>query len=93
MIFIFLKCRLSIVENIERFCIAALNSPIYDCFRFVLQIIYDVELVSDDGILRWIQIRESKSSSSEDVHRLFDDESVQQFVQWVKQDEDDDEED
>ena len=77
------------------------DSVLYSSFRFILQIVYDSELVSDEAMLKWISLREhmcryvddDSSNNKQEIIKLFKEESVQQFVQWIKQiDEDDDEE-
>jgi hypothetical protein len=62
-------------------------------------------LVSDEGVMAWITLREEGLSTAEDGHsdpvilpalQLFHEPSVQTFVQWMKteeSDEDDDDDD
>lgn len=95
--------RICVIECIENEAILApatgTENVLYPSFRFILQILYDSELVSDEALLKWISLREhlcrfiDDSSNNKEIVKLFQEETVQQFVQWVKQiDEDDDDE-
>lgn len=96
------NARICVIECIEKEATRAPTTGnenvLYPSFRFIIQIVYDSELVSDEATLKWIYLREQlcrfTDDSNKEILKLFQEESVQQFVQWVKQiDEDDEEED
>ena len=61
----------------------------------ILQIIYDAELISEDALLKWIELRKSQGTTGK-VGKLFFEPQVQEFVDWLleeSEDEDEDEDD
>eukprot|EP00937_MAST-01D_sp_MAST-1D-sp2_P006801 g6801.t1 len=59
-------------------------------FRFVLQMFYDMEFVSDDVMLVWgAAKRELEEGAAE--RRLFDRADVQEFVEWLEEDDSEEE--
>ncbi len=82
-------------------------------FRFMLQILFEAELLSDEGVLAWAARRRCRPAEHHPDQQddddaaggeqgclsyamrqaLFDEPKVQEFVAWVQQDEEDEEED
>lgn len=66
-------------------------------FRFLLQIMHDSGILSEDSLLQWVGVRRE---NSQDALRnsLFEQPEVQEFIQWLEdegseEDEEDVEED
>jgi len=66
-------------------------------FRFLLQTIYDMDVVSEEAILEWSKKRkedfeeeEKEGEENDDKKKLFFQEPTQQFLDWLEDDDDDD---
>jgi translation initiation factor eIF-2B subunit epsilon len=87
------KDEMTLIEATEDFVLHENGSSLYPFFRFLLQMVYDADLVSEDTLLKWISIR-SNSDDEEDLKiKLFNQPEVQEFVDWISQEEDDDDDD
>lgn len=70
----------------------------YPLFRFILQVFYDSEILTEEGIVEWIHLREKMEENNNDNGvttariGLFKDPKVQEFVEWIQEDDDDEEE-
>jgi translation initiation factor eIF-2B subunit epsilon len=64
-------------------------------FRFVLQTLHDVEVVSEEAILKWAIERneETVKDDSSSLILLFRSQPVQDFLEWLEEAEDDGDED
>lgn len=91
---------------IERFVLEEKNrEALYPLFRFILQIVYDCDIISEEGIMQWIELREGENEEGlgrdygdrEDLEhdlmavQLFQEPAVQAFVDWIKEDSEDEE--
>eukprot|EP01038_Epipyxis_sp_PR26KG_P007435 gene7435-10131_t len=92
----------AIILALEEFALLKENSQaIYPIFRFILQVFYDTELISEEAILEWISLREQNNDWADEMDdeyyneakkmQLFNEPQVQQFVDWIKSEEGDDE--
>ena len=77
--------------------VAAICNNIWDCiqlftplFRFILQIFYDCEVLTPEALTQWIAARRNAETPE---RALFDLPAVQQFVEWLEDEDDSDEED
>ena len=62
---------LSIISAIELHVLNVIFKPIlYPIFRIILQILYDVEILSEECLLEWILQRENKSFLERDNHSV-----------------------
>ncbi len=61
-------------------------------FRFLLQTLYDLEVVSEETLLRWADERRS-GGGGEVAQKLFQEKGTQDFLEWLEDDEDDSDED
>lgn len=59
------------------------REKMFPIFRYVLQIFYDAELIQEDTILQW-------ATAETTHHELPQDPHVAEFVQWLRDDEDSD---
>lgn len=63
-------------------------------FRFLLQTLHDEEVVSEEAVLSWAAERESETASDKTLRgKLFRLQPVQDFIEWLQEDSEDDEED
>jgi translation initiation factor eIF-2B subunit epsilon len=58
-------------------------------FRFFLQTLHDVEVLSEEAILAWAEERKSEPAKDTLVGRLFLLPSVQDFLEWLQDESDD----
>mmetsp|Transcript_1218 Transcript_1218/g.1986 ORF Transcript_1218/g.1986 Transcript_1218/m.1986 type:complete len:748 (-) Transcript_1218:122-2365(-) len=79
----------SAIESVEDF-VLNVDRRLYPVFRFILQIMYDSELLSEDSLLTWADTRESGSHIAENKKTLFMEPQVQEFVEWLREGDDDD---
>jgi len=85
---------LQIIRAVEDAALS--NASLYQLFRFILQICYDSELLTEDGILQWVEDSQDDEDDEEENERdtrrkvLFNEPSVQEFVKWIKDSEEDD---
>jgi len=79
-----------VIESVEECILLPINiSTLYPVFRYIIQVMYDSDLLSEASILKWINSR--KNSNDIMKMRLFNEQAVQEFVDWIQNDEDDDE--
>lgn len=71
------------------------SSSLVAIFRFLLQVAYDQELLGEDGIKCWIDLRRCDDAEDLDGHevdaatlKLFHKPEVQAFVEWIEDEED-----
>lgn len=88
----------AVVEAVEDWLLGHPQSAtLRPAFRFILQILYDAEMLSEEGIHEWVSQRRcgmDDDRHAEERKALFFDPRTQEFVQWIEAgDEDDDEED
>ncbi len=57
-------------------------------FRFLLQTLFDEEIVTEDAILKWAEERGEESDESPRV-KLFQSKAVQAFLDWVAEESED----
>ena len=60
-------------------------------FRFLLQTLFDEEIVTEDAILKWAEERGEESDESPRV-KLFQSKPVQEFLDWVAEESEDEDE-
>jgi len=70
------------------------SSFLQPLFGFMLQILYDEDLISEEAVLRWIALRDGTEDDKipVDKQRLFNEPVVLKFVEWIQKDEEDDDE-
>ncbi|RHY66573.1 hypothetical protein DYB30_002827 [Aphanomyces astaci] len=90
-----LKCvmgdveRVAIVEILAAYCLEPANAATYSgLFRFILQIAYDLEWVTEDNIFEWEDNQDAPGHPS-----LVQDAAVQEFLEWLRGDDESDDED
>jgi len=70
------------------------NEKLVPVFRFILQISYDMELISEEILLQWIeQRRENEESDNPKLTKLFNHPQTQEFVMWLEEEEEDESDD
>ena len=82
-------------EDIDRFTLIecleeeALNddSPFYNLFRMMLQVLHESELVTDEVFEQWIDERQEEEDTDSGIGKLFNEPFVQEFVEWLQDDE------
>ena len=63
-------------------------------FRFLLQTMYDMEVISDDAILEWSKERREDFEEEEGAKKaLFFEEATQSFLEWLEEDSESEEDD
>lgn len=65
----------------------------YGVFRMMLQVLNDSELLSEEVLNEWIEERQGCEDTSEGVGKLFNEPSVQEFVEWLQEDSEEDDDD
>jgi len=87
---------ISIIHALEDCCISSTHSMLLlTIFRIILQILYDAEILTEEALLQWITSREievKNNSISIEKIKLFQQPSVQEFVEWLQGDEEEEEE-
>merc|ERR1712196_19053 len=92
----------ALIETTEDFVLSTRGERLYSMFRFILQLLYDSNLLSDEGLLEWIEKRKAMKGcdnyhGDKDLMKkklgLFEEETVQVFVDWIENMEDDEDED
>lgn len=84
---------LAMIEAIEDYsCREACAQTFYAIFRFIMQLFYDAELLSEEVLLQWIDLRRNHCNSSSRQNALFNETTVQDFVDWIEAEEEDDSE-
>lgn len=84
---------LAMIEAIEDYsCREACAQSFYAIFRFIMQLFYDADLLSEEVLLQWIDLRRNHCNSSSRQNALFNETSVQDFVDWIEAEEEDSEE-
>lgn len=71
-------------------CFAALATN--GGFRFLLQTLYDSDLLSDEVILFWAEKREA-GEGGEGAQKLFAQDNVKEFLEWLQESEEEDDSD
>eukprot|EP00605_Chrysophyceae_sp_TOSAG23-4_P001136 GSChrysophyteH1.ASY1.ANO1.1242.1 assembled CDS len=97
---------ITVIEEVEKLVLGEHTSKYYTLFSPMLQILHDGDVISEEGLLSWIetrreQIQEGGFGGSEKPEliplskriKLFQEESVQNLVEWLEQSESDDESD
>lgn len=83
----------AVVHTLEAFVLAEEHRGVWaPLFRFLLQIVYDLEWVSEDVILEWHAARCAEDESS-DLASLAKSKQVQEFVNWLQEEEESDDDD
>ncbi|TYZ57102.1 hypothetical protein PybrP1_005896 [[Pythium] brassicae (nom. inval.)] len=95
--------QVAVVHTLEAFCVADAHRGVWSpLFRFLLQIVYDLEWVSDDVILEWHAERvASGGAGGHDVDNggnellvaLAKSAQVQEFIDWLQEEEEEDDDD
>ncbi|KAG5182444.1 nucleotide-diphospho-sugar transferase [Tribonema minus] len=70
-------------------------TPLAGVFRFILQLLYDTEVVSEEGMEQWIALRRSGPATAPEM-TLFNAPQTQEFIAWLEDEEeesDDEDED
>jgi translation initiation factor eIF-2B subunit epsilon len=62
-------------------------------FRFLLQILHDKEVLSEEAILEWASDRKTADDKTSAVAKLFQLESVQEFLEWLEEESEDEDSD
>jgi hypothetical protein len=84
---------LAMIEAIEDYsCREVCAKTFYVIFRFIMQLFYDADLLSEDVLLKWIDLRRNHCNSSSRQNALFNETAVQDFVDWMEAEEEDDSE-
>lgn len=84
--------QVAVVHTLETFCVAEAHRGVWSpLFRFLLQIVFDLEWVSDDVILEWHAERLSESSG--ELAALAKSEQVQEFIDWLQEEEEESDDD
>lgn len=90
---------LAIIKGLEQAAISKKNegmakklSSSGPSFRFVLQTLHDEEVLSEETLLAWAEERKGEPADS-DLGKLFAMESVQDFLEWLQEDEESDSDD
>ena len=60
-------------------------------FRFLLQTVYNEDVVSEEAIVSWSEERKAEAGSDSARARLFQQDSVQEFLEWLLADDSSDE--
>lgn len=85
--------QVAVVHTLEAFVVAEEHRVVWSpLFRFLLQIVYDLEWVSEDVILEWHAARNAEDESSE-LASLAKSKQVQEFVDWLQEEESDEDDD
>ena len=73
--------RLILVEALEDECVQ--TASLRPMFRFLLQILHDAGILTEESLLQWIR---SRRNMPPDAARrlLFDQPEVQDFVEWIE---------
>jgi translation initiation factor eIF-2B subunit epsilon len=87
------KDELTLIESIEDYVLLENGSSLYPFFRFLLQMVYDAELVNEETLKKWIEIRSDSDDEDDPKIKLFEQPEVQEFVDWIQDDDDDDDDD
>jgi eIF4-gamma/eIF5/eIF2-epsilon len=61
----------------------ARETPLAGVFRFVLQLLYDMEVVGDEGMTEWIAQRRTGPANCPEL-ALFNAPATKAFVQWLE---------
>jgi eIF4-gamma/eIF5/eIF2-epsilon len=69
----------------------AKETPLAGVFRFVLQLLYDMEVVGDEGMTEWIAQRRTGPANCPELS-LFNAPATVAFVQWLEAAESEEEE-
>eukprot|EP00953_Heterococcus_sp_UTEX-ZZ885_P007011 4274-Heterococcus_DN1.PRE.3 len=68
----------------------AKETPLAGVFRFVLQLLYDMEVVGDEGMTEWIAQRRTGPANCPEL-ALFNAPATKAFVQWLEDEESEEE--
>ena len=82
--------QLCVLECIEDYCCS--SPPFYSTFRFALQLLHGCELLQEESVLRWVELRRELTDPADKRYVLFHEPVVQDFVQWISTEETEDEE-
>ena len=82
--------QLCVIECIEEYCCN--SAPFYTVFRFALQLFYDCDLLKEESLVRWVELRQAMGNTGDKKYALFHEPVVQDFVEWISAEEEDDEE-
>jgi len=77
--------RIAIIESVEDFAIKeGEKKQIYSVFRFLLQIAYDADILTEEALLQWA---DERTEDFDDSPRkaLFKERNVQEFVVWLRE--------
>ncbi|KAL7688966.1 putative W2 domain, nucleotidyl transferase domain, MIF4G-like domain superfamily [Plasmopara halstedii] len=89
--------QLAIVEALERYCTEPKDrrEVWLPLFRFLLQIVYDLEWVSDDVILQWYKTKQtfSNNENCHDALAAASKKDVQEFIDWLQESDNEDSDD
>lgn len=85
------------IESVEDFAIREEKKQIYSVVRYILQLAYQSELLSEEVLIKWANDRENSEDPDSFRKELYLEEAIQEFVKWLREtaeesDDDDDEE-
>lgn len=84
----------AVVHTLEAFCVDEAHASVWSpLFRFLLQIVYDLEWVPEDVILEWHATRQTEDAATSARAALAQSPPVQEFIDWLQDDEDEDDSD
>lgn len=77
--------RIALIESVEEFAIKeGERKQIYSVFRFLLQIAYDADILTEEALLKWADERIEEFDDSP-RKTLFNERNVQEFVVWLRE--------
>ncbi|CAK4608954.1 unnamed protein product [Aphanomyces euteiches] len=81
--------RLAIIDILATYCTDSANAAVFSgLFRFILQIAYDLEWVTEDNIFAW-----EENDAAPGHPTLVENPAMQEFLEWLREDEEDDDDD
>jgi len=95
------KDQMAVIKAIEKYVVqSAEKATLIPLFRLILQLLYDAEVLAEDTLLEWADLRRSgdqdedeEGASAErhaEVLALFQHPQTQEFVTWLEEEDDDD---
>lgn len=93
---------IDIILSIQHFLLSHANKAVLcPLFRYLLQVFYDANTLSDEAILTWAEEERDRIECypvvsdpvQQERRRLFEDDKVQEFIAWIEAEEEEDEED
>jgi translation initiation factor eIF-2B subunit epsilon len=85
--------RLQFSDQVAMICAlergAVTSDKIAPIFRFALQLLYDMELVTEDAVLDWAEMRRSGEGGLSEI-ALFNNPKMQEFIEWLEEEDEED---